>query len=57
LFTIPLEDVFYGFELFVLNLFIYLKLSKFRLATSESSDKKHLINSKIPHYEKDIANS
>ncbi|MEO6904915.1 MAG: lycopene cyclase domain-containing protein [Ginsengibacter sp.] len=27
LFTIPLEDVFYGFELFALNLFIYLKLT------------------------------
>jgi len=28
LFTIPLEDVFYGFELFLLNLFIYLQLSR-----------------------------
>lgn len=26
LFTIPVEDVFYGFELILLNLFIYLKL-------------------------------
>ena len=56
-FTIPLEDVFYGFELFVLNLFIYLKLSKFRLAARKSGDKKSLINPQIPLYEKDIANS
>lgn len=26
LFTIPVEDTFYGFELFILNLFIYLRL-------------------------------
>lgn len=26
--TIPVEDVFYGFEMILLNLFIYLKLSK-----------------------------
>jgi hypothetical protein len=26
LFTIPVEDVFYGFELILLNLFIYLYL-------------------------------
>jgi lycopene cyclase domain-containing protein len=57
LFTIPLEDVFYGFELFILNLFIYLKLSKFRLANTKDADKKNLINPEIPLYEKDIANS
>jgi hypothetical protein len=57
LFTIPLEDVFYGFELFILNLFIYLKLSKFRLANKKDADKKNLINPEIPLYEKGIANS
>jgi lycopene cyclase domain-containing protein len=57
LFTIPLEDVFYGFELFILNLFIYLKLSKFRLANKKDADKNNLINPEIPLYEKGIANS
>ncbi|MEO6134603.1 MAG: lycopene cyclase domain-containing protein, partial [Ginsengibacter sp.] len=28
IFTIPVEDVFYGFEMILLNLFIYLRLSK-----------------------------
>ena len=30
LFTVPFEDIFYGFELFVLNLFIYLQLLRMK---------------------------
>jgi hypothetical protein len=40
-----------------LNLFIYLKLSKFRLANKKDADKNNLINPEIPLYEKGIANS
>ncbi|HSV09698.1 MAG TPA: lycopene cyclase domain-containing protein [Hanamia sp.] len=57
LFTIPLEDVFYGLELFVLNLFVYLKLSEIELQKKKSSDEKDSINTKKPDYEKDFANS
>lgn len=57
--TIPVEDVFYGFELFLLNLFLYLQLqSKRNTATPE--DIHHTpkpIISKQLYNEKDIANS
>ncbi len=57
LFTIPVEDVFYGFELFVLNLFFYLKSSKTGLIKKELGDTGNARNSKKHFYEKDIANS
>lgn len=57
LFTIPLEDVFYGFELFVLNLFVYLKLSEKQLQKQHISGKKDSLNTKKHDYEKDIADS
>jgi lycopene cyclase domain-containing protein len=57
LFTIPLEDVLYGFELFVLNLLIYLKLTKNELLKKKFTDEKTFINRKKHFYEKDIANS
>jgi lycopene cyclase domain-containing protein len=41
LFTIPVEDVFYGFELFVLNLLIYFKLTKIK-SVKKSFDKNKL---------------
>ena len=55
--TIPVEDVFYGFELFVLNLFIFLKLSKNPSRKENVSDNKNSMNSKKHFYEEDIANS
>jgi lycopene cyclase domain-containing protein len=57
LFTIPVEDVFYGFELFVLNLFVYLKLSEKQLQKQQISSKKDSVNTKKHDYEKDIAGS
>lgn len=57
LFTIPVEDVFYGFELFILILFFYLNLSKNQLAKRVLPDEKKLVSSKKSFYEKDIANS
>jgi len=57
LFTIPLEDVFYGLELFVLNLFVYLKLSEIELQKKKSSEEKDSIDTKKHDYEKDIVNS
>jgi len=57
LFTIPLEDVFYGFEMFVLNLFIYLKLLENKSLKKKFHDKKDLVNIKNHFYEKDVTNS
>ena len=56
LFTIPLEDVFYGFEMFVLNLFIYLKLTENKFL-KKVHDKKDLVNIQNHFYEKGITNS
>lgn len=36
LFTIPVEDVFYGFEMFILNLMIYLHLVKRKASAKEA---------------------
>ena len=57
LLTIPIEDVFYGFEMILLNLFIYLKLTKNKMVKSESISEGGTINAKKYSYEKDIANS
>lgn len=57
LFTIPIEDVFYGFEMFILNLFIYVKLSK-KISTKENySENKNPLNPKKHYHEKEVANS
>jgi len=57
LLTIPIEDVFYGLGLFLLNLFIYLKLISTRLAKKDFLNKRNMTNPKNHFYEKDIANS
>lgn len=57
LFTIPVEDVFYGFELFLLNLFIYLKLTKILFVKNKSTSEKDLVTVKNYFYEKDITSS
>jgi|SRR5690348_13533881 lycopene cyclase domain-containing protein len=57
LFTIPLEDVFYGFEMFVLNLFIYLKLTENQFLKKKFHEEKDLINIENHFYEKGITNS
>lgn len=57
LLTVPIEDVFYGFEMILLNLYLYLKLTKSKRLKSDSASKEDLINSKIYYYEKDIADS
>jgi lycopene cyclase domain-containing protein len=57
LFTIPVEDIFYGFELFILNLFIFLKLSENRMMKERFCDQENSSNTKKNFYEKDIANS
>lgn len=59
LLTIPLEDVFYGLELFLLNLFIYLKLPEIKSNKKKClpfTPDKNLIHTKNNLYEKDIAN-
>lgn len=59
LFTIPVEDVFYGFELFLLNLFLYLQLqSKRNTATSENihHTPKQIISKRV-YNEKNITSS
>ncbi len=48
LMTIPLEDFIYGFELFVLNLFLYLKFKE--------KSSKHLYDPSVP-VEQEITNS
>ena len=40
--TIPVEDVFYGFEMILLNLFIYLRLSKNEKVKSVSVKSKNM---------------
>jgi lycopene cyclase domain-containing protein len=57
LFTIPVEDVFYGFEMFILNLFIYLKLSKSNSMNTSLLNERIAVNSKKNHYEKSVTNS
>lgn len=57
LLTIPIEDVFYGFEMILLNLFIYLKLTGYKVSKNISGVNASQVNSKINYYEKDIANS
>ena len=57
LFTIPVEDVFYGFEMFILNLFIYLKLTKSNSMNASLLNEKIAVNSKKNHYEKSVTNS
>ena len=57
LFTIPVEDVFYGFEMFVLNLFIYLKLTEKHFVKRKFQEEKDLIKIENHFYEKDITNS
>jgi len=52
LFTIPVEDVFFGFELFLLNLFIYLKLQKLHFLKKKFHDKIDLLNPENHFYEK-----
>lgn len=42
LLTIPVEDVFYGFELILLNLFIYLQLLRTKEFHTKSGREKHL---------------
>ena len=55
--TIPVEDIFYGLELFLLNLFIFLKLSKDGLKRENVSHDDNLVKPKKFFYEKDITNS
>ena len=57
LFTIPVEDVFYGFEMFLLNLLIYLKLTQNKLSKNDSIQKKNIVNPTKYYYEKNITNS
>lgn len=55
--TIPIEDAFYGFEMILLNLFIYLKLTKGIKINSNAGLKETTSAPKKYHYEKDLANS
>ena len=57
LLTIPIEDVFYGFEMILLNLFIYFKLTGYKVTKNVADLKNSQVTSKINYYEKDIANS
>ena len=57
LLTIPIEDVFYGFEMILLNLFIYLKLTTRKPIKSDSAPRDKSNNQLKYYYEKDIANS
>ena len=53
LLTIPVEDVFYGFEMFILNLWLYLRLTKKQLKENLPMNK-DLPNSKTHSYKRDI---
>lgn len=53
IFTIPVEDVFYGFEMILLNLFIYFKLTKNEVVQKNAADEKIEIVKKN-YYEKGI---
>ncbi len=57
LFSIPVEDVFYGFEMFVLNLFIYLRLTERESTEGNLFNKKVAVNSKKLYHEKNVTNS
>jgi lycopene cyclase domain-containing protein len=57
LFSIPVEDVFYGFELFLLNLFIYLKLTSNQSTNTSFYNKGMAVNLKNVHHEKDVTHS
>ncbi|MEO6820301.1 MAG: lycopene cyclase domain-containing protein [Ginsengibacter sp.] len=57
LLTIPVEDVFYGFEMILLNLFIYLKLTKNKFINRDQKAESNVTRQKKYYYEKDIANS